>query len=84
MRRIYTVALAISALSFTATSMASPSFAAQHEKHPEIHRAIRQLERTLDGLKHANHDFGGHRAKAMEHIGAALSELKIALQFDKH
>ena len=55
------------------------------EPHPEIRRAIRQLENAKDGLaKYGAHDFGGHRAKAIDHIDQALSELKQALQYDKH
>jgi hypothetical protein len=32
-------------------------------------------------LEGAQHEFGGHRAKAVEHINQALDELKEALKF---
>lgn len=55
------------------------------EAHPEIRAAIRQLEGAKAGLeKYGAHDFGGHRVKAIDHINQALSELKQALQYDKH
>lgn len=55
------------------------------EPHPEIRRAIRELEATKAGLaKYGAHDFGGHRVKAIDHIDQALAELHQALQYDKH
>jgi hypothetical protein len=33
-------------------------------------------------LKHANHDYGGHRVKAMEHVEAAGKALNLKLQGD--
>ena len=33
-------------------------------------------------LKHANHDYGGHRVKAMEHIEAAGKALNLRLEGD--
>ena len=37
------------------------------EHHPAIREAQRFLEQTMDTLSHAQHDFGGHRVKAMDH-----------------
>lgn len=54
------------------------------ESHPEIHEAQADLRQAKDRLEHAAHDFAGHRAKAIDHINAALNELKLALQSDKH
>jgi hypothetical protein len=33
-------------------------------------------------LKHANHDYGGHRAKAMQHVEAAGKALNLRLEGD--
>jgi hypothetical protein len=33
-------------------------------------------------LKHANHDYGGHRAKAMQHVEAAGKALNVKLEGD--
>jgi hypothetical protein len=47
--------------------------------HPEIDDALRLLNDAQDHLSHAAHDFGGHRTKAMDHIGKAVEELHAAL-----
>jgi Ni/Co efflux regulator RcnB len=53
------------------------------EKHPEIEAAVHHLREAKNSLEHANHDFGGHRAKAIEHVNQALAECEQALSFDK-
>ncbi|HST07275.1 MAG TPA: hypothetical protein VLJ83_03850 [Gemmatimonadaceae bacterium] len=53
------------------------------ERHPEIRKAITQLERAKADLKRANHDFGGHRAEALEACDRAIAQLKLALQSDR-
>ncbi len=52
-----------------------------HEHHPEIHHAMHALENAKTDLEKAKHDFGGHRTKALEHVNAALDELKQALAY---
>jgi hypothetical protein len=54
------------------------------ERHPEIRAAIRALERAKRHLQEAAHDFGGHRAEALEAVNKALEQLKLALQYDKN
>jgi hypothetical protein len=54
------------------------------ERHPEIARAQRALQRVKGDLEHAGHDFGGHRVAALKLIDQALGELQAARQFDKH
>ena len=53
------------------------------EKHPAIRAAIRSLEKAKAELQHADHDFGGHRVDAIAAIDNALSQLRLALQYDK-
>ena len=55
----------------------------RQEQHPEIRRAMAALRNAKNDLEHAAHDFGGHRAKALEHVNQALSELQEALRYDK-
>ncbi|HEV7516654.1 MAG TPA: hypothetical protein VGR07_10175 [Thermoanaerobaculia bacterium] len=57
-----------------------------HEKkeHPRIAKAIKDLEGAIDYLQKAPHDFGGHRAEAVEASQKAIQQLKLALQFDKN
>jgi len=54
------------------------------EHHPAIRAAIEALEKAKYELQHADHDFGGHRAEALEATDNAIKQLKIALQYDKH
>jgi hypothetical protein len=61
----------------------APAPGAHHERHPEIRRAIGALEAAKTHLQKANHDFGGHRAAALEECDKALEQLKLAMQFDK-
>jgi hypothetical protein len=58
--------------------------AAAEERHPAIRNAIKALDKAKADLQHANHDFGGHRAEALESIDRAIAQLRLALQFDKH
>ena len=53
------------------------------ERHPAIRNAIRALEKAKDDLQHADHDFGGHRAEALAECDRAITQLKLALQYDK-
>ena len=53
------------------------------ERHPELHKAIRKLRGAKQDLEKASHDYGGHKAKAMEAINQALEELRAALNSDK-
>lgn len=45
--------------------------------------AIGVLERTHTFLQNADHDYGGHRAAAVRDLGAAVVQLKKALEFEK-
>ena len=53
------------------------------ERHPEIRKAIAQLQRARNDLQDAAHDFGGHRADALAATDNAIRQLQIALQYDK-
>ncbi len=53
------------------------------ERHPEIRKAIRQLQRARTDLQNANRDFGGHRADALAATDNAIRQLQLALQYDR-
>lgn len=53
------------------------------EQHPAIEAAVKHLREAKNALEHANHDFGGHRVKAIELVNQALAECEQALNFDK-
>ena len=60
-------------------AMAFPAITA--EKHPRIHAALDSLEHAKAELKAAPHDFGGHRAEAIEAIDHAIAQLKICERY---
>ncbi len=92
MKRTVCAILTASALTF---AMSLPAVAAQDkdkaqnekhermEKHPDIQAAKMHLQEAKRNLEHAAHDFGGHRAKALEHVNQALQECNEALSYDK-
>jgi len=55
----------------------------KEERHPEIHAAIRALERARKHLEEADHDFAGHRVKAIAACDEAIAQLKLALESDR-
>jgi hypothetical protein len=55
----------------------------RRERHPELMRALRILQRAHTTLMQANRDFGGHRAKAAELTNQAIREVQAAIQYDK-
>ena len=56
---------------------------ATKERHPRIHAAIKELEAAKIELQKAPHDFGGHRAEAVEAVDRAIAQLRVALQYDQ-
>jgi len=53
-----------------------------HEAHPHIQAAMRALENAKRQLQAAQHDFGGHRVNAIQHVDQALEECRLALKAD--
>jgi hypothetical protein len=51
------------------------------ERHPQIRAAMHALMNAERRLEHAAHDYGGHRAKALELVKQAEQELKAAIEF---
>jgi len=58
-------------------SMPSPAF----QRHPMIESALESLHQAKEELKHAAHDFGGHRIDAIHAIDEAERQLRICLQY---
>jgi hypothetical protein len=56
-------------------SAAVPLLSFQRDVPAEVDSARRALQGARNDLGHAGDDWGGHRAAAMKHIDAALSEL---------
>lgn len=52
-----------------------------HDRHPEIHRALRRLRSAKEDLQKASHDYGGHRDAALGFVNQAIAELQAALSY---
>ncbi|MGH9351863.1 MAG: hypothetical protein ACRD2G_06860 [Terriglobia bacterium] len=64
---------------------ASPAAAAMPaEPHPEIREALEALQNARNLLSHGAHDFGGHRAAALNLTNQAIEQCRAALHRDKH
>ena len=49
-------------------------------RHPEIRRALKALNNAETDLQKAEHDFAGHREKALDMTQQAIKECQAALQ----
>jgi len=53
--------------------------AALPERHPQIEEALEAMRSAKHHLESAEHDFQGHRAKAIEHLDRAIHEAEICM-----
>jgi hypothetical protein len=53
--------------------------AAMPERHPHIEEALESMRAAKHHLESAEHDFGGHRAKAIAHLDRAIREAEICM-----
>ena len=51
------------------------------EKHPVLHKALKDLHDANKRLKALKPHFDGHREKAIKHIDEAIVEIKKAIKF---
>jgi hypothetical protein len=81
------LSLCLGVAGFGLWSSTTPTGTAQaaekKERHPHIHAAIKELKDAKKDLKEADHDFGGHRVKAIEAIDHAIEQLEKCLKHDK-
>jgi hypothetical protein len=84
-RALLAACVAASLIAIPATdSVAGPRKAAvaiEKAEHPRIANAIKELNDAIDYLENAPHDFGGHKAAAIEASRAAVIQLKLALAY---
>ena len=57
---------------------ATPAAAALPAPHPHIHEALESMRGAKHELETAEHDFHGHRVKAIEHLNQAITKLRFA------
>ena len=55
--------------------------AREASEHPNIANAIEALQAAIADMQRAPHDFGGHKAKAIEASERAIKQLKLALAY---
>ncbi|MBZ5682540.1 MAG: hypothetical protein LAO24_20810 [Acidobacteriia bacterium] len=72
-------AVAPAPLPAAAAAPAAPAVAAMPERHPHIDEALESMRAAKHHLETAEHDFGGHRVKAIEHLNAAIHEAEICM-----
>jgi len=53
--------------------------AAMPERHPHIDEALESMRAAKHHLESAEHDFDGHRGKALEHLNQAIHEAEICM-----
>ena len=53
--------------------------AAMAERHPHIEQALESMRAAKHHLESAEHDFDGHRVKAIEHLDRAIHEAEICM-----
>jgi len=47
--------------------------------HPHIHEALEAMRSAKKHLESAEHDFDGHRVKAIEHLDQAIHEAEVCM-----
>lgn len=57
----------------------APAAAPMPAKHPHIGEAIESMRAAKHHLESAEHDFEGHRLKAIEHLDQAIREAEICM-----
>jgi hypothetical protein len=50
-------------------------------EHPRIRKAIHEMEDAIDYMEKAPHDFGGHKAAAIQDTKNAIKSLRLALEY---
>ncbi|HVR24261.1 MAG TPA: hypothetical protein VMU26_13190 [Candidatus Polarisedimenticolia bacterium] len=56
-----------------------PAASPAPERHPHIDEALEAMRSAKHQLESADHDFDGHRVKAIEHLDRAIHEAEICM-----
>jgi thermostable 8-oxoguanine DNA glycosylase len=81
MRRTFLATCILGALALSQNTLAQQTAATETAGHPRIAAAIRQLEDAIQYMQAAPHDFGGHKAKAIEESRKAINQLQAAMKY---
>jgi hypothetical protein len=63
-----------------AAAVPAPATPAAMPPHPHIDEALESMRLAKHHLEHAEHEFHGHRAKAIEHLDMAIHEAEECLR----
>ena len=58
---------------------AAAAAASMPQRHPHIDEALEHMRAAKHELETAEHEFGGHRARSLEHLNQAIRESEICL-----
>jgi len=73
---------ALIALLATAVGRGAIVNQASAERQPKMQEALDELRAAATSLEAADHDKGGHRAKALELTRAAIGQVEAGVKFD--
>ena len=59
----------------------TPGYQEEKTAHPQIAHAIHALREAIAYMQKAPHDFGGHRADAVQASETAIAQLQLALEY---
>jgi len=68
-------AAAVPVVAAAATPIASPAM----PPHPRVEHALEAMRSAREHMAHAEGEFHGHRAKAIEHLDMAIHEAEICM-----
>ncbi len=63
-----------------AAAAPAPAAAPAMPPHPHIDEALEAMRNAKHHLESAEHEFHGHRVKAIEHLNQAIREAEICMQ----
>ena len=72
-----------SMLAASAAAMLFPGTAGAAEAQPAMRAALESLRAAMKSLEAATADKGGHRAKAMRLVRAAMAEVQRGMEYDE-
>jgi hypothetical protein len=81
MRRTFLAACILGVAAISQSALAQQNAVTETAEHPRIASAIRELEGAIQYLEAAPHNFGGHKAKAIEDSRKAIQQLRLAMQY---
>ena len=83
MKHAFGKTLGITLLAAAAFAVGTLAPAPLRADQPHMQAALDALERAERELNESTHDKGGHRGKALDHVHAAIREVRKGIEFDR-